>query len=87
MNVYILFGQRKCASSARFPLAPEALEVMDEFAYEDNAEWLQEKLEAAKKTNEFEALRILEVALGKGSEEIRELLVGIPQLRGHIVPE
>ena len=85
MNVYILFGQRKGQSPGES--APEALEVMDEFAYEENAEWLQEKLEAAKKTNEFEALRILEVALGKDSEEIRELLVGIPKLRGHIVPE
>jgi len=85
MNVYILFGQRKCAYPGQ--LAPEALEVMDEFAYDENGDWLRDKLKEAEKTNEFEALRILEVALGKGSEEIRDLLIGIPQLRGHIVPE
>jgi len=81
MNVYILFGQRICDYPGQF--APEALEVMDEFAYDENAEWLHEKLEAAKKTKEFEALRIIHIGVGD-MEKLRELIVGIPSIKGEV---
>lgn len=81
MTVYILFGQRKCDYPDQY--APEALEVMDEFAYDENGEWLTEKLEAAEKTHEFTALRIIRVELGS-LEAIRELILGVPTIKGKI---
>jgi hypothetical protein len=81
MSVYILFGQRVCRYPGEY--APEALEVMDEFAYGENAEWLHEKLEAAEKTNEFEALRIIHIGVGD-MEKLRELIVGIPSIKGEV---
>lgn len=81
MNVYILFGQRICDYPGQY--APEALELMDEFAYDENAEWLHKKLEAAEKTKEFSALRIIEIDLGD-LDKLRELIIGIPSIKGEV---
>jgi len=81
MSVYILFGQRICDYPGQY--APEALEVMDEFAYDENGVWLHDKLEAAEKTKEFEALRIVNIGLGD-MEKLRELIVGIPEIKGEV---
>lgn len=81
MNVYILFGQRKCDYPGQY--APEALEVMDEFAHDENGEWLDEKLAEAEKTGEFTAVRIIRVELGS-LEAIRELVLGVPTIKGKV---
>jgi len=77
MNVYILFGQRICTFPGEY--APEALEVMSEFDYDDNAEFLHDKLADAEKTEEFEALRIIKIGVGD-MEKLRELVIGIPSI-------
>jgi len=81
MSIYVLFGQRICDYPGQY--APEALEVMDEFAYSENGEWLLGKLEAAEKTNEFEGLRIVQIDVGD-MEKLRELVVGIPLITGEV---
>lgn len=84
MFLYVLFGQRKENYPGQY--APEALEVMDEYAYHENGEWLQEKLLEGEKTGEFAALKIMEINLGSGSQDrIREALVGTPVLKGTLV--
>lgn len=60
MILYVLFGQRKCNYPGQY--APEALEVMDEFGYEENPQWLEEKKEKCKATGEFMAVEIIELA-------------------------
>lgn len=83
MKIYVLFGQRK----EDYPeqCAPEALEVMDEFSYNENGEWLHEKQQEHEKNPDLVALRIVEVDLGSGTQsKIRELLVGILTLKGEL---
>lgn len=86
MNLYVLFGQRKEGYTEQY--APEALEVMDEFAYDENGQWLEDKLKEHEATKEFLALKIVRVDLGAGSQEnIRHLLVGTPEIKGTVEGE
>ena len=84
MKIYVLFGQQKEDYPGQY--APEALEVMDEYAWEDNSTWLLEKLSEYEKDRRFEALKIIEVDVGS-QETIRELLIGLPSLRGKVLTQ
>lgn len=86
MNLYVLFGQRKEDFPEQY--APEALEVMDQYAFDENAVWLDEKLKEREASNEFVALKIVCLDLGDGSQKnIRELLVGMPTITGTVEGE
>lgn len=65
MKLYILFGQR----IERYPgeYAPEALEVMDEYGMEENPEYLDDKMQEFSKTEEFESLAIVPLAVDQSS--------------------
>lgn len=59
-KLFILFAQRRCSYPGEY--APEALEIMDEYGYDDNGVWLHEKLkEHRKKDNTIERLEIIAV--------------------------
>jgi len=52
------------------------------------AEWLDEKLKEREASNEFVALKIICLDLGKGSQKnIRELLIGVPTITGTVEGE
>jgi len=74
MHVYIIFGQRNEDYPEQY--APEALDCMDEFAYDANGTWLHAKLRAHEETKEFVGLKIMRVKLPQGA--IREALIGVP---------
>jgi hypothetical protein len=59
MKLFVLFGQRKERYSGEY--GPEALEVTDECASEDNPEWIEEKKTEHESTNEFESLQIIHI--------------------------
>lgn len=61
MILKVIFGQRKERYEGEF--APEALEAMTEFGYEENPDWLNDKLENAKKElkEDFERIEIVDV--------------------------
>lgn len=80
-TLHVLFGQRKCSYDGQY--APEALEVMDEFGWDENPEFLIEKLDEFNKTDEFTALRIIEVKLP--FEAIEKALNRVPEIDGEIV--
>lgn len=84
MKLHILFGQRKEDYPGQY--APEALEVMDEYGYDENGEWLQNKLEEYWGHNEFVSLKIIEVDVGS-TEALRGLLVGTPSIQGKVLTE
>lgn len=65
MKLYILFGQR----IERYPgeYAPEALEVMDEYGMEESPEYLDDKMKEFSKTEEFESLAIVPLAVDQSS--------------------
>lgn len=54
MNIHILWGFRHGEEQ------PEALEIMDEFSFDSNPDWLHEKYVEHEKSGEFGALRIIE---------------------------
>lgn len=54
MNVQIIWGLRRGEEQ------PEALEIMDEFSFDSNPDWLYEKYAEHEKTGDFGALRIIE---------------------------
>ena len=57
MKLYVLFAQRECRYEGEY--APEAVHVVDEFSYDENPHWLNERLEEAKKDDEFVAAAIV----------------------------
>ena len=81
MILYVLFGQRKEDYPEQH--APEALEIMDEYAAEQNAEWLEEKRKEYEETGEFVALRIMEIS-GIEQADIRSALMDPPKLEGRL---
>lgn len=62
VSLYVLFAQRRCSYPGEH--APEALEIMDEFGYDDNGTWLHEKLAEHKKNDStLERLEIVKVEI------------------------
>lgn len=59
MILKVIFVQRKCRYDGEF--APEAMECMTEYAYEDNPEWIENKLTLYKKNDEFTSAEIIDI--------------------------
>lgn len=60
MKLHVLFGQRFQAYEGQY--APEALAVIDEFAYDETSgAWIYEQHDTHQKAGEFKALRIVTI--------------------------
>ena len=85
MKLYVVFAQRHCRYEGEF--APEAVEVMDEWAYDENPVWIEDKAQEARDTGEFSGVEIIAVNIGKkGLEAIDERLRRTPlEIEGDVV--
>lgn len=82
MKLYVLFAQRKCSYPGEF--APEALEVMDEFGYDVNGQWLHEKLEKYKKEDStIERIEIVTIEVD--SDKINNILNPKHLVKGEVL--
>ena len=70
MIFHILVGQRKCSYPGEY--APEALEVMDDNAMSDHAEYLRDKLKDYRDSEEFDSIVTIQVRVPDA--QIDELL-------------
>ncbi len=70
MKLYVLMAQRK----ERYPgeYAPEALDVIDEWADDDNPDYMARKLEEAKESRVYE--NVVVVTLKVNGAQIMEML-------------
>ncbi len=59
MIIFILFAQRREQYTGEH--APEALEVMTEFDFAENPEWMMEKLVTQQALSQWESVKIVEV--------------------------
>jgi len=59
VKLHILFGQRVQSYPGQY--APEAIAIMDEWAEEENPDWLVEQKEAVDASNDFEVTEIITV--------------------------
>lgn len=59
MVIKVIMGQRKENYVGEY--APEALEVMSEFDYDENAVWLHDKLEALQKEPWWKSVKIVNI--------------------------
>lgn len=83
MKLYVLFAQRM--ENHPGAEAPEAMEVMDEFSYDENPKWLHDKLEEIRANSDIVAADIFQVDLASNAQDrIRERLVGTEVLEGDI---
>lgn len=57
MKLYVIFAQRKEHYFGEY--APEALDVADEFAYDENPDWLQDKLKNYRTEAHWEKVEII----------------------------
>lgn len=75
MTLYVLFAQRRESYSGEY--APEALAVADEYAMDDNPEWMdsQIKEQVLAYGDEFVGYKVLRIALGEGSQALIRRLV------------
>jgi len=82
MILHVLMGQRKCNYPGEY--GPEALEVMGEYEFSDNPDWLEEKKVKYQGTDEFVSVVIVDVRVD-GNQIARMLCPPNPQIRGEIV--
>lgn len=73
MLLHVLFGQRKEAYEGEY--APEALNVMTEYDYAENPQWLLDKLDRESKEKHWESVKIvkIEISLKELMEAVRPL--------------
>lgn len=79
----VLLAQRKCSYPGEY--APEALEVADEYAWDENPENLNEKLKEYEATGEFTRLRIVKVTIPYASVDAA-LDLTPPVIPGAVAP-
>lgn len=79
MDLYILFGQRRERYEGQH--APEALEVIDEYVWEENGQWLRGRREErrANEGSEWAALKIIRVT-GIDQDSLRRALLDTPEV-------
>ena len=86
MLLHVIFGQRVESYEGEF--APEALEVMDEYGYDENSEWLHKKLQYYRTDQSFANVEIMEIELGKDAIDLlRKRLLGHLQVGGVLVAQ
>lgn len=57
MKLYVLMGQRHEQYEGQY--APEALDIIDEYTYDENPKWIFDKKEIHENTDEFESVAII----------------------------
>lgn len=70
MNLFVLFGQRKCDYPGQYAL--EALACMDEVGQSDNPDYLKGEHAEHENSGEFDRLGIVELAVSE--TDIRRVL-------------
>ncbi len=70
MNLYVLFGQRKCDYPGQYAL--EALACMDENSQSDNPDYLHAEQEKYEQSGEFDRLSIVELSVSE--KDVRRIL-------------
>lgn len=59
MKLHILFGQRKCLYLGQY--APEAIAITDEYAFEDNPDYILNAADENRASGDFSSVAILTV--------------------------
>jgi len=81
MKLHVLFFQRNESYDGEY--APEALAVVDEYTNEESPEWFIEKQKQEKEKLEGEGVfKVIDIKVSQ--EQIRELLVGVPEIEGEV---
>jgi hypothetical protein len=84
MRLYVIFGQRKERYEGE--LAPEALDVMDEYCNDDNPSWLPDKLALYRESGEYIDVDIFAIELtGNAQKVIRDKLMNTPLIMGDLI--
>ena len=82
MILKTLWILRKCSYEGEF--APECLVGVDEYCYDENPDWFDNKVEEELKENEndIESHKIIDIIINE--EHITRLLNDIPTIQGEI---
>ncbi|APC44433.1 hypothetical protein [Pseudoalteromonas phage PH357] len=84
MIIHVLFAQRKESYDGEY--APEAVDVVDEYAFSDNPEYLEGRLSEFKSSAEYQNAEIVDIDLGRGAQrDIRDKLIGRLVLGGEVL--
>ncbi len=70
MNVFVLFGQRKCTYPGEYGL--EALACMDEYGHSENPDYLEDERSKYEENQEFDRLSILKLSVSE--QDVRSAL-------------
>ncbi len=80
MKLKVIFAQRKELYERQCGV--EAFECMDEYSFDDNPEWLLNKLKELKDNKEFTSAEIIDIDVKES--KIRELLFPKREVEGNI---
>lgn len=82
MILKVIFGQRKERYEGE--RAPEALDVMDEFSYEENPDWIHKRLQTHRVNPDFERFEIIDIEVPM--RDILNILRPSIKVQGKVVP-
>lgn len=82
MKIYVLFGQRKCDYPGQYAI--EALQTIDEYAYFDSREWMDEQISTYQESSEFDSLALVPIELPKAAI-VRALYPAEQTVEGKVV--
>lgn len=83
MILHIIFAQRRESYPGEYPV--EALDVMDEYGFDENGQWLLDKLKEHKSNSDYLAVEIVEIQVPHAEEKIRRRLLNSLRLPGTLV--
>lgn len=80
MKLYVIFGQRKENYEGQY--APEALEVINEYANDDNPTWLGDKFREIQKQEDMKSVKIVTVVIN--NKNLSDIMNPKNELEGEI---
>ena len=81
MRLYVIFAQRVERYEGEY--TPEAMECMDEIGWDENSEWLLDKLDKVKAQSDILSAKIFEIELAKGAGDFirKSLIDSVPNMK------
>lgn len=85
MDLYVVFAQRKCRYEGEY--APEALDIVDEYSWDENPDWLDERVQKAKENPDYVSVEVITIALDEDAfKAIDHRLNGSTTVKGTVKP-
>lgn len=81
MKIHVIIAQRKCSYPGEY--APEVLDACDEYCYDENPKWLDDKLDEHRRKGEYQAVAVMVVSVS--NVDVARILNPSPNVSGTVL--